>query len=125
MRGLRPAGLHGDIDLWYPGANFGHVDQWLAHVNDLVEIPAKQFSHKWAFFCERVMIEVLLLQPRDGGLITRFFDGRYVLAWPRETLGDVQVGGQRLAVVSVQARKLYREHHPQIAHAYQAFLSQA
>lgn len=113
---------HRDVDLLYPAPHFACLDQWLAQTADLFVIPAKQFSHKRAFLCECIMIEVILLEPKQkGGYLTNFFDQRYQLIWPHHTLRLLSVSDQEVPVASDEALQLYRHHHHHIVKAYQMY----
>lgn len=115
---------HNDVDLLYSALNFDRIDQWLVTNNDFSLIPAKRFSHKRAVMCNQTMIELVLLEPRENGYVTNYFDGRYQLAWPPDTLGFLQMADQSIPVASPGALHLYRQKHHHIAEAYQAYLEQ-
>ncbi len=122
--GLCPPKQHGDVDLLYPAPNFHRLDHWLSHTPDLSPIEGKRFSHKRAMLYEQVMIEVVLLEPQSEGYVTHYFDHRYTLIWPHDTLSHLLVGGYLFPVASCQALKLHRQHYPQIAQAYQSYLQE-
>lgn len=113
LRGLRPAGPHGDVDLLYPATDFLRIDALFRAYSAMVEIPQKRFSHKRAAEYRGVRVEFLLLEPDGDGHVTRFFDGRYVHRWPADTLTAplVAVADRRLAVASPEALGTYREAH--------------
>jgi hypothetical protein len=114
---------HQDVDLLYPAPNFARLDQWLAHTTDLADIPTKRFSHKRAVLWEGIMIEVVLLEPDEKGrYLTNFFNQRYQLVWPPNTLSLLLVRGQRVPVGSSEALRLYRQQHRSVAEAYQTYL---
>lgn len=114
---------HQDVDLLYPAPTFARLDQWLASTTDLSDIPAKRFSHKRAVLCEDIMIEVVLLEPDEGGgYLTNFFNQSYQLVWPHDTLSLLFVRGQRVPVASAEALRLYRQQHRSVAEAYQTYL---
>jgi hypothetical protein len=72
--------------------------------------------------CEHVMIEVILLEPaQKGGYVTNFFNQRYQLIWPHQTLRSLSVSGQVIPVASDEALRLYRRHHHHISQAYQMY----
>ena len=121
--GLFPPRHHRDVDLLYPAPGFAYLDQWLAQTADLVVIPQKKFSHKRAFLSEGIMIELILLESdKTGGYVTNFFDGRYQLIWPQDTLHLLSFGELKVPVVSKEALHLYRNHHPHITNAYHMYL---
>jgi hypothetical protein len=69
------------------------------------------------------MIEVVLLEPDEkGGYLTNFFNQRYQLLWPHNTLSLLLVRGQRVPVASEEALRLYRQQHRSVAEAYQTYL---
>ena len=122
LRGMCPPRPHRDVDLLYPAPHFARLDQWLARTADLSAIPAKQFSHKRAFLCEHIMIEVVLLEPEQkGGYLTNFFNRRYQLTWPHNTLSLLSVRDQDVPVASDEALRLYRHHHHSITQAYRTY----
>ncbi len=120
---MRPPGQHSDIDLLYPAASFDHLDHWLAHNPDVTSIPAKRFSHKRAFLCEHIMIEVILLEPSSTGYVTNFFDGRYQLHWPADPLDYLDVEGQFLPIANEYTLLYYRQAHEHVVRAYEGFLN--
>jgi hypothetical protein len=122
LRDLSSPRPHRDVDLLYPATNFHQVDQWMASTKELSEITAKRFLHKRALLYEQVMIEILLLEPQEGRHVTSFFDGRYHLIWPDDTLSFLQGWEQPLPVASPQALSLYRREHQHIEEAFQAYL---
>ena len=125
LYGLYRPRPHKDVDLLYPAANFAQLDQWLARTPDLSEIPAKRFSHKRAFLCRDIMIEVILIEPDEkGGYLTNFFNKRFQLVWPHNTLSLLFVRGQGVPVASEEALRLYRQQHHSVAEAYQAYLQE-
>ena len=117
--------VHHDIDLLYLPSNFVRLDQWLANTPDLSDIPAKRFSHKRAFLCRDIIIEVIMLEEVESGeYLTNFFNQRYQLVWPRDTLSLLSVRGQEVPVASEEALRLYRQQHRSVAEAYQAYLQE-
>ena len=115
--------LHQDVDLLYPAPTFARLDHWLANMPDLSSISAKRFSHKRAVLCEDIMIEVVLLEPdEEGGYLTNFFNQRYQLIWPPDTLSLLVVRGREVPVGSSEALRLYRQQHRWVAEAYQTYL---
>jgi hypothetical protein len=122
LRGMCSPRSHRDVDLLYPAPHFSHLDQWLAGATDLSVLPAKRFSHKRAFLCEHVMVEVLLLEPgQKEGSTTNFFNRRYQLIWPHQTLSSLSVKDQMVPVASAEALQQYRQHHHHISLAYQMY----
>lgn len=114
---------HQDIDLLYPASDFAHMDQWLATATDLTDIPTKRFSHKRAFFYQRIMVEIILLEPGEkGGYLTNFFSKSYQFAWPPNSLSTLTTGGQDVSVASCEALQQYRAQHQCIIRAYQLYL---
>ncbi len=125
LHGMRQPQPHRDVDLLYPTPTFARLDAWLPAATDLTDIPGKRFSHKRAFLCEGVMIETVLLEPDDRGAYhTSFFDGRYRLDWPHDSLGWLMVGAHGVPIASRTALRMYRHHHERIALAYQSFCQQ-
>ncbi len=116
---------HQDVDLLYRGSNFAQLDQWLTQTTDLTAIPAKQFTHKRAFLCGDILIEVVLLEPdEEGGYLTNFFNRRYQLVWPPNPLKVLRWDSHRVPIASKEALRLYRQQHHLVAEAYQAYLRQ-
>jgi hypothetical protein len=75
--------------------DFTNADALIACNGDLAEIRQKRFAHKRAFLSDGVMIELLLVQPADGKLVTLFW-GTTSHVWPADVL-DQRVGGIRVA----------------------------
>jgi len=125
LRGLCRPRTHQDVDLLYSAAKFAQLDQWIARTQDLSEIPANRFSHKRAILCRDIMVEVILLEPDEkGGYLTNFFNQRFQLVWPHDTLSLLFVRGQGVPVASEEALRLYRQQHRSVAEAYQAYLQE-
>lgn len=123
LRGLRPAGAHGDIDLLYPASSFNAVDDFLALDPAVTEIVPKRFSHKRAFEIEKVVVELILVERENGGDFTRFFSGLYRFQWPEDTFAWLASGNHpRLPVVGECALRRYRQDHVAIERAYQIFV---
>jgi hypothetical protein len=104
LRGLAPAGPHGDVDPLHPGDDLESVDAALRSLA-LADIPAKRFAHKRAFVLDGVMVELLLARRDAHGLHTVRGDVRH--HWPADTLswlGD-------LPVASSAALRGYRAAH--------------
>lgn len=122
LRGMCSPRAHRDVDLLYPALHFSHLDQWLAEATDLSVLSAKRFSHKRAFLCEHVMIEVILLKPGyKESYTTHFFNRRYQLIWPHQALSSLSVNDQMVPVASSEALQHYRQHHHHISLAYQMY----
>lgn len=98
------------------------LERWLPTQNDLQLIEGKRFSHKRAVECQQVMIEFVLLEPTSDSYVTNYFNGRYQLTWPRNSLSSLLIDGQHMAVVCRQALYLHRQCYPHIAAAYQSYL---
>lgn len=122
LQGLCPPRQHGDVDLLYPADDFHRLDGWLSYVQDMSPIEGKRFSHKRAVLYEQVMIEVVLLEPSSVGYITHYFDRRFTLIWPYDSLNHLFVEGYLIPIASCQALQLHRQSYPQIAQAYQTYL---
>lgn len=120
--GLCPPRQHKDVDLLYLASDFQFPDYWFSQAQDMSPIQGKRFSHKRAVLYEQIMIEVVLLTPQSGGYITHYFDRRYTLNWPNDSLCHLFVGGHLIPIASYQALQLHRQCYPQIAQAYQTYL---
>lgn len=119
---LSPPRPHHDIDLVYPAQNFQLLDRWLSTTRgDFFPIMAKRFSHKRALLYQQIMIEIVLLEPRNGVYVTNFFNGTYRMIWPGDTLTTLPLQKGQIAVASPQALHLYRSHHPWISLAYHRY----
>lgn len=69
------------------------------------------------------MIEVIMLESVESGeYLTNFFNQRYQLVWPRDTLGLLFVRGQEVPVASEEALCMYRQQHHLVDAAYQNYL---
>lgn len=122
LRGLCPAGAHGDIDLLYPADSFSAVDDFLARDPAVAEIVPKHFSHKRAFELEKIRVELLLVQRENGSDFTRFFSGLHIFQWPENTFTWLEGGAQpHLPVASETALRRYRQEHAAVERAYQIF----
>ena len=122
--GLCPPRQHGDVDLLYPAPDFQRLDDWLSQTQDMLPIQGKRFSHKRAVLHEQVMIEIVLLEPQSRGYNTHYFDNRFLLTWPQDSLGYLMVEQHLVPVASCQALQLYRQCYSQIAQAYQIYLQE-
>jgi hypothetical protein len=109
---IRPRAHH-DVDLLHAAPDFTNADALIARNGDLAEIRQKRFAHKRAFLSDGVMIELLLVQPADGKLVTLFW-GTTSYVWPADVL-DQRVGGIRVA--SAAAVLGYRTAHDRLRDA--------
>jgi hypothetical protein len=106
---IRPRAHH-DVDLLHLAADFINADAFMASHGDLAEIRQKRFAHKRAFISEGVMVELFLVLPANGELVTQF-RGTTSHVWPADLL-DQQVRGIRVA--SVAAVLGYRAAHARL-----------
>lgn len=106
--GLVEPRAHKDIDLLYPAASFSKVDVFLAS-EGVEEVEGKGFPHKRAFLHGGFLVELLLLQPRNGSYVTDFWN-ELERTWPRNPLSERD--GVRVA--SREALAAYRAWHPEI-----------
>lgn len=120
--GLSPPRQHKDVDLLYLALDFHQLDHWFSQAEDMSPIEGKRFSHKRAVLYEQIMIEVVLLEPSAGSYATHYFDRRYTLNWPSDSLSHLLIGGHPIPVASCLALQLHRRCYQQIAQAYQNFL---
>jgi hypothetical protein len=101
LHGQRPPGEHADVDLLYPAANFGRLDQFLAAAA-VDEWIAKRRAHRRAFELDGVPIELFLVERDAGGWFTDFDAGRH--RWP----SNVFARGAWPPVASAEALEGYR-----------------
>ena len=94
LRGLRAPCEHADVDLLYPGRDFGRVDRFIDG--------ADERPHKRSFQVEGVPVELLLVQRDEHGWFTDLPRGRH--RWP----ADVFATAGRLPVASAAALEGYR-----------------
>jgi hypothetical protein len=106
---IRPRAHH-DVDLLHPAPDFTNADALIARNGDLAEIAQKRFAHKRAFMSDGIMIELLLVRPADGNLVTLFW-GTANHVWPVDVL-DQRVRGIRVA--SAAAVLGYRAVHDRL-----------
>ncbi len=115
---------HNDIDLLYPAADFGTLDQFIGTNPSMAEILAKRFSHKRAVMYHDVMVEWFLLESHGTGYATHFFDGKHSFYWPDGSLTQVRgLDGQHVDVASRDALTAYRQQVEARVQAYQAYLT--
>jgi hypothetical protein len=100
LRGLRSPCDHTDVDLLYPGRDFGRVERFLEEIGG--EIVAKRAPHKRAVALEGVPVELMLVQRDELGWYTSLPRGRH--PWP----ADVFATAGRLPVASAAALESYR-----------------
>ena len=71
------------------------------------------------------MIEVIMLEPvESGGYLTNFFNQRYQLVWPHDTLDLLFVRGQDVPATSKKALCMDRRQHHVVNAAYQNYLQE-
>jgi hypothetical protein len=105
LRGLRAPGVHCDIDLLYPGHDWGDIDALIA-TESVREVAAKRSSHKRAIIWREVMVELFLVRCDDRGPHTIFWD-RVRHDWPTDVFGFVA----SVPVASIEALRSYRSNH--------------
>jgi hypothetical protein len=124
LLGLRPPGLHRDIDLLYPAQNFETLDEFLRAHGGVEEVRPKGFTHKRAFLWQSVLVEVFLVRSGVEGYVTDFF-GTHQFPWPQDTLSHMVIlpcGGYPSA--SPAALRLYRARHDDVEQAYWRHIAQ-
>ena len=105
---------HTDVDLLYIAHTFDTVDAFIHANTDLVEIKQKHFPHKRAFTADGILVEIILLQPQAGSLVTNFWD-EYQLHWPPIQPITVHAGsGTSLAVSPTDTIQFYRSQYSKI-----------
>lgn len=115
MWGLIPPRPHGDIDLLLRAGDFARMDRFLSENPDLIEIPAKRFSHKRAFEATGVRVEVFLVRQDQKGYFTSFFDGELIYRWPPDVFDHI-------SLASPTALRAYRESRAEIDGAYRRYV---
>jgi hypothetical protein len=104
LRGLRPAGAHGDVDLVLPALSFVRLDAL-----DLEWIPAKRFEWKRAFVLDGAMVEVVLAR-RERQRWYSVIRG-FRLEWPHDAFSELAP----IRVVSAAALRAYRSSYSSFA----------
>lgn len=104
LLGLRPAGLHSDIDLLVIDPDLDRLDGWLAETD---EVAAKRASHKRALERDGTLVELFLTRRRFDEQVT-VFGGVHTFVWPPDLLDHTAAG---LAVASPTALAAYRSSH--------------
>jgi len=99
---------HRDVDLLLAADSFAILDRLFGDV--LMEIPLKRFAHKRAFLFEASLVEVVLAQ-RSGDRVVTLFWGDVPFEWNLPLEETCMLDGQRLAAVSRNNLRLYRECH--------------
>lgn len=121
LSGLCPPRLHRDIDLLYPAQDFDRLEEFLRTHPNRQEVRAKRFPHKRAWEWQGVLIEVFLLRPGAGELVTDFF-GELQFVWPQDTLlSSVKLPNGTLPCASVAALRLYRARHGEVEQAVRRY----
>lgn len=105
LQGLRPSGLHRDIDTVLLANGFTIFDAFLAE-SAWPEVAVKRLPHKRAFLCEGVLVEVCLACKSKGTRVTNIWG--YEFRWPGSSF-EKPVG--ILPMVSVAALQAYRGEH--------------
>lgn len=116
LTGTIPPGPHGDIDLLYIGDNFEKVDSFIKNESDITEISGKRFSHKRAFLCNDVMVELMLVSPKGERFLTKFWD-EYEFEWPKIATIRITDDSATLGVLACAPSivNYYHQHEGKIA----------
>jgi hypothetical protein len=104
LRGLRPPGRHGDLDLLYPGRDWGRVDALRLDWMD-----GRTLAWMRAFVLEGTMVELFLVERDARGWFTQF--GRRRQDWP----DDVFATNGRVGVASAAALAGFRSAYRRAA----------
>jgi hypothetical protein len=115
LQGLIKPRKHKDIDLLYVGENFAQIDSFLNKNQEKLHI-VKNFSHKRAFLFKNIMIEIILVNQKNGEFVTNYFNS-FLLNWPKNTFENGN-SGKSLNMVSEKVLTFYRENHKMIEGAY-------
>ncbi|OHA27179.1 MAG: hypothetical protein A3C06_03835 [Candidatus Taylorbacteria bacterium RIFCSPHIGHO2_02_FULL_46_13] len=107
---------HGDIDLLYLSNDFEKVDSFIKNESDITEISAKHFSHKRAFLCNDVMVEIMLVSCRGERFLTNFW-GEYEFEWPKiSTIRIIDdLNKSEILACAPQVVNYYHQYEGQIA----------
>jgi hypothetical protein len=97
LRGLRPPGRHGDLDLLYPARDWGRVDTLRLDWMDGRKLPWMR-----SFVLEGTMVELFLVERDARGWFTRLGQRRH--GWP----DDVFATNGRVGVASAAALAGFR-----------------
>jgi hypothetical protein len=97
LRGLRPPGRHGDLDLLYPARDWGRVDELRLDWMD-----GGKLAWMRAFVLEGTMVELFLVERDARGWFTRLGGRRH--GWPV----DVFTTNGRIGVASATALAGFR-----------------
>ncbi len=104
LRGLRPPGRHGDLDLLYPGRDWGRVDALRLDWMD-----GRTLAWMRAFVLEGTMVELFLVERDARGWFTQFERRRQ--DWP----DDVFATNGRVGVASAAALAGFRSAYRRAA----------
>jgi hypothetical protein len=104
LRGLRPPGRHGDLDLLYPGRDWGRVDALRLDWMD-----GRTLTWMRAFVLEGTMVELVLVERDARGWFTQFERRRH--DWP----DDVFATNGRVGVASAAALAGFRSAYRRAA----------
>jgi hypothetical protein len=107
LRGLRPPGSHGDVDLLVLDAAPDRLDKFLKHCE---EIPAKRLPHKRAFRLDDVAVELFLAFRTAHGAEIRWW-GEHPVELPNFATSQIH----RLPVADANALTHYRRSRPLLA----------
>lgn len=81
LLGIGPPRPHADVDLLVPAADFTAVERFIAQAA-ASEVRGKRFAHKRAFLLDDVLVELVLVEAGERGMVTRFWGDRE-LWWHR------------------------------------------
>jgi hypothetical protein len=104
LRGLRPPGHHGDLDLLYPARGWSKVDGLRLDWMD-----GRKLEWMRAFVLEGTMVELFLVERDKAGWFTRLAGRR--LGWP----DDVFTTNGRVGVASTAALAGFRSAYRRAA----------
>jgi hypothetical protein len=104
LRGLCPPGRHGDLDLLYPGRDWGRVDALRLDWMD-----GRTLAWMRAFVLEGTMVELFLVERDARGWFTQFERRRH--DWP----DDVFATNGRVGVASAAALAGFRSAYRRAA----------
>jgi hypothetical protein len=118
LLGAWPAEPHDDLDVLVVADEIAELDAFVAG-RAATPFHAKRHAHKRAYLDRGRLVELFLVRPEAGALVTDFYD-RYRRPWLSPLAMDLSIGARTVAVATPRNITAYEADHAHVQDALYA-----